>query len=83
MKWQNSTEIAFDFVFSEKSIGTAQIDAIFDEDVDQIGVACSCHLDFGKICVFELGKSVKKIAQRFADGTPKPKEPIPEFSFEY
>mgnify|MGYP006999877676 FL=1 len=70
-------------MFSEKAISFDQVETIFDPTIDQIGVACSCHLDFGKFCVFELGKSVKKIPQWFEDGTPKPKEILTEFSFEY
>ena len=61
MNWQNSSELAFDFIFSEKSRTWDQVDAIFDENINQIGVACSCHLDFGKFCVFELGESVERI----------------------
>ena len=83
MHWANAKELTLDFFMIDKATTFDQLDVVFDSDIDQIGVACSCHLDFGKFCIFEVGQNVQRIVQRYPDGTLKRVEEPSEFSFDY
>jgi len=55
MKWHNSTEMAFDIILGDRFLTWETFDNMFDKTFTQIGMACSCHASFGKICIVELG----------------------------
>lgn len=83
MKWANTKELVLDFLMIDKALTFDILDILFDPTIDQIGVACSCQLDFGKFCIFEVGENVQRIIQRHPDGTLKRVEEPAEFSFDY
>ena len=59
MIWNDTNELVFDLFFDEQSPGKEIFYKVLLSDLyDSVGVACDCHMDFGKYCVIEFAKEI-------------------------
>ena len=56
LDWQDAREMLFEFWWQDGANDRkTNADAITSGRFTQFGMACNCHPEFGKICVFEFG----------------------------
>ena len=71
-EWETPEDFVIDLILADHYISWQLVDAIFDNEFDQIGLACDCHPTFKKICILEVGKNVERAHQFYPDLSVKP-----------
>lgn len=54
-EWETPEDFVLDMILGDHFTSWQSVISLFDNQFDQIGLACDCHPTFEKICVLEVG----------------------------
>ena len=82
-EWETPEDFILDMIIGDTFTSFQSINHLFDNQFDQIGLACDCHPTFKMMCVLEVGRGVKRAHEFYPDGKFKPLPELEEFDIDH